>query len=77
MRQSTETRKEWDKAEPNEEQDIVIRAGKIQELDVQLGEGATVSCIKDQLVAWGEREPEQTGTEETAPDTQQLSKPRT
>ena len=72
MKQSAETRREWEKAEPNEEHDVVILSGKIQELDVQLGEGATVSCIRSQLVAWGKGEPEQTENEEKAPDAPQL-----
>ena len=73
MKQSAETRRESEKAEPNEERDVVvILAGKIQELDVQLGEGATVSCIRSQLVAWGKCEPEQTEDEEKASHTQQL-----
>ena len=76
MRKSTETRKMWEKAEPNEEHDAIVLAGKIQDLDVQLGEGATVSCIKSQLVTWGDQEPAQMENGETAPDTQQLTIPR-
>ena len=70
IKRSHTYRKGWEKAEPDEESDAIVLAGQIQELDVQLGQGATVACIKSQLETWRENEPAKEESEDRAPDTQ-------
>ena len=71
MKQDTAIRQLWESEALEAEKDVVDLAGKVQQLDTQLGVRAKVQCIKSQLIALGEQELEQLKDQGQTPDTQQ------
>ena len=74
MQQSTERRQAWEREYPNQDKDTISLAKKMQQMDMQLGDGATIQCIQRQLSEWGMQEPVQTEPQEQTPETPQCRK---
>ena len=69
MQQDKDQRQAWEREQPDEEGDIHCLAKAIQSLDDQLGDGATVQCVRSQLQEWGQPVLEEEWPQEKAPET--------
>ena len=69
MQQDKDQRQAWEREQPDEEGDIRCLAKEIQSLDEQLGDGATVQCVRSQLQEWGQPVLEEEWPQEKAPET--------
>ena len=74
MQQSTERRQAWEREYPDQDEDAISLAKKMQQMDVQLGDGATIQCIQSQLIEWGMQVFVQTEPQEQTPETPQCRK---
>ena len=70
LQQDAETRQLWEGKHPDLEEDTVRLAKEIQKMDLQLGEGADVQCIRSQLTKWGVQKIVQTEFQERTPETE-------
>ena len=69
MQQEKGQRQAWEREPLDEEMDVNNLAREMQTMDEQLGEGATLQCIRSQLTEWGIQGVEDAGPQDKTPET--------